>query len=140
MPMVAAILALRDAVKATALADVSLAAEIGPRFFDRPPDAKDKPTFPYVFVGPKKIDRHELCDDPARPARMRLYVATRDFQSDEAWTLAQLLADALDGASPDLAAPWGLTEIRVVTAGDAAEAGQPRQVFLDITTVIFRAG
>ena len=139
--MIAAIRAVRDAVKAQALADPAVAAAIADRLHDRTPDAKDNPVYPFAAMGPKRAERLETgADDPGRRVTLRLYTASRDFESDEAWDVAQLLADALEGATPDLAAPWLLVEpIRVVLMGDAQPTGAPRQVFVDVATTLVRA-
>lgn len=134
-------LVLRDALKILVLASTPVTATVGARVLDRVPSPPKDADFPFVGFGPMRQERLEAGCGPATPVKIRLYAASRDYERDGAWILAEAVADAIEGQQPALAAPFALAgELLVTMVGDALENGQPRTVFVDVTGLVYRAG
>jgi hypothetical protein len=112
----------------------------GPKVFDEPPGDKDRPALPYVYLGAVNRTRIETGEYPAWTIRMRFFVASVNVGRVQAWEICHALGDAVEGAFPEVAAPWRMDDrIIVAQAGDVIDPMQPKAAFLDIQAVLGKA-
>lgn len=138
--MTAPTLALRDAIRGVLLANPDVAALVGDRIHDWVPSQRDGLVLPFLAFGPMRRERMETGDDPASPVKIRLYTASDAYERDQAWEVAEAVADAIEGEVLEIDGPFACAmELRVTMIGDAIETGLPRDVFLDVATVVYRA-
>lgn len=130
------VLSLRDAVLTIIK---GLPAVMGPcdgRVFDQVPVTAPLPKLPLVACGPALEARRENGDDGLKALRLRIFIASARPARDEAWQLAQVITDALEGACPDIGGGFRLIDnLRVEQRGDTLDKLSPSEVFVDVSTM-----
>lgn len=136
-------IALQTAVLGLLRADAAVSAIVAGRIYDQVPSDRLPGAPPYIELGPINRSRFEGCGR-SWLIRIRLYAASVEFGRVEAWTLADAMAEALDGGPdrdpPDLPGPWRIAdELRVLQAGDVIDPLQIKSVFVDVQAIVARS-
>ncbi|MGU3418527.1 DUF3168 domain-containing protein [Methylobacterium sp. D54C] len=134
--------AFLDAVRAHLRADPALAALVAGRVYDALPGAEQRIAPPYLYAGPLRRQRLDTACGEAWTVQLRLYAVSTAFGRHQAWAVIDAAATALaDREPPDFALPppFAVQQPLIVTqAGDVVDPLNPRQVFLDVTTIVAR--
>ena len=132
-------IALQTAIVALLEASSSLTSLLGStKIFDQVPADADRPTPPYVYLGPVNTQRLELgeCGE-GQTIRARIFAVSTDFGRLEAWEVAHQVRLALNGAVPTLAGDFQISDAIIVTqAGDVIEPENPKSVFIDVAATV----
>jgi hypothetical protein len=130
-------LSLRDAVLDLVRAVPEVVAVCEGRIAATVPTTGPLAILPHVTVGPIVRGRGENGGDPLGMMRLRLFIASSEPRSDQAWTLAHAIEDALEGAEPAIGGGFHLIDVlRVTQSGDVLDKISPSEVFVDLATVV----
>lgn len=136
--------ALRDFLKR----DAAVVALVGGKVFDevqRDPNGAIVATPPWVYIGPIGAERDDNSghfdgqDFGGVMFRVttRIFCAGTSFGRSEVWTIANAVAEALEGENIGLAPPLAQTLVcQVQRAGDVIDPLGVKQAFIDVTAEI----
>ncbi len=136
--------ALQAAVIAKLKADPVLKGLVSARIYDEPPSDKDRPTPPYLYLGPANVRRPAEIGpcSKVREATFRLFAVSTEFGRLEAWSVIDAASDVLDNAELQLTAPYSTTGdlVKLKTAGDVVAPISPKSTFADFTVDLTHLG
>jgi hypothetical protein len=129
--------ALQAAVIEKLKKDAGVKALVNARIYDEVPSDKDRPTTPYLYLGPVALRRPAETGpcSKVREAKFRMFAVSTEFGRLEAWAVIDAASDALDNSELQLTAPYSTLgdDVKLINAGDVVAPVTPKSTFADFT-------